>query len=188
MTERKFEILQVSQQLFRENGYAATSVRDIAKAAGVEPASLYSHINGKEELLDQTCFEMANKFISAIAEVNDIYFDGAQKLKMAVDSHIEILTQNLNAAYVFQRDWRHLSDDRKTDFIKLRNQYENGFREIVKTGIDEGIFAEVDIKFATLTILSSLNWIVDWYEADGNLSPKEISERLYNFLLKGMNG
>ncbi len=186
MTERKLEILSIAQSLFKDNGYTATSMRDIAKAANVEPASLYSHINGKEELLDTTCFSMAEKFINGIAEVNDIYFDAAQKLKMAVDTHVGILATNLNAAIVFQRDWRHLSDDRKAAFIVLRNQYEEGMRVIVQNGIDEGLFNEVDVKFATLTLLSSLNWIVEWYDAEGRLTPAEIAENLYNFVLTGL--
>lgn len=186
MTERKFEILQIAQNLFKENGYTATSIRDIAKAAGVEPASLYSHIQGKEELLDTTCFALAQKFIDGIKEVNDIYFDAAQKLQMAVDTHVQILTDNLNAAVVFQRDWRHLSGERKHQFIDLRNIYEEGFRVIVQNGIDEGLFNEVDVKFATLTILSSLNWIVEWYHEDGSLTPKQIAENLYNFILTGL--
>ena len=186
MTERKLEIVQLAQRLFKEKGYTATSVRDIAHASGVEPASLYSHINGKEDLLDATCFDMADKFINGIKEVNDIYFDAAQKLSMAVNTHVEILTSNLEAAVVFQRDWRHLSDARKEAFVKLRNEYEEGFRVIVQNGIDEGLFNEVDVKFAALTILSSLNWIVEWYDKEGSLQPNQIAENLFQFILTGL--
>ncbi len=186
MTERKLEILTIAQGLFMTKGYPATSVRDIAKAAGVEAASLYSHINGKEELLDRTCFDLAEKFQDGIAEVNDIYFDAAQKLKMAIDTHVHILTNNIEAAVVFQRDWRHLNDHRRNDFIQLRNKYEDGFRVIVQNGIDEGLFSEVDVKFAALTILSSLNWIVEWYDPKGKLSASQIAENLFNFTFTGL--
>mgnify|MGYP001587620997 FL=1 len=186
MTERKLAILQIAQGLFMEKGYTATSVRDIAKSAGVEPASLYSHINGKEELLDRTCFEMAEKFLTGIEEVNDIYFDAAQKLKMAVDTHVNILTNHIDAAVVFQRDWRHLNEVRRSEFIELRNAYEDGFRVIVQNGIDEGLFSEVDVKFAALTILSSLNWIVEWYDPKGKLTASEIVANLFNFTFTGL--
>ena len=94
MTDRKREILQIAQELFKENGYEATSMRDIAKAAGLEAASLYSHFDSKDELLELTCFSIAEKFVNGIKEVNDIYFDAAQKLKMAVDTHVQILTSH----------------------------------------------------------------------------------------------
>lgn len=186
MTSRQAEILRIAQDLFKDKGYAAASVRDIAKAANVEPASLYSHISGKEDLLDRTCFDMADKFISAISEVNDIYFDAAQKLQLAVANHVELLTSNPSAAHVFQREWRYLNEPRRSEFIQLRNQYEEGFRTIVQNGIDEGLFNDVDIKIAALTILSSLNWIVEWYREDGDLSPKEIADQLFNFILTGL--
>ncbi|MCB9245219.1 MAG: TetR/AcrR family transcriptional regulator [Flavobacteriales bacterium] len=186
MTDRKKEILSLAQALFREKGYAATSVRDIAAAAQVEPASLYSHIKGKEELLDAICFEMADKFLKAIGEVNDIYFDAVQKLAMAVKNHIQLLTEHPDASVVFLRDWRYLSDDRKDEFIKLRDRYEEGFRAIVRKGVDEGAFNEVDVRFAALTILSSLNWVVEWYHEEGKLQPNEIADQLTKFVLTGL--
>lgn len=58
---------------------------------------------------------MANKFQVAIEEVNDIYFDAPQKLKLAIHSHVRLLTQNLEAATVFIREWRHLSEPKLSD-------------------------------------------------------------------------
>jgi TetR/AcrR family transcriptional regulator, cholesterol catabolism regulator len=186
MTERKKEILALSQSVLKEKGYAATSVRDIAKALDMEPASLYSHFKSKEDILKITCFEMADKFELAVKEVNDIYFNAEEKLRMAIKLHVEILTQNLDSALIFIRDWRNLTGTSLTQFTAKRNVYEAGFREIVQTGIDEGIFNETDKKFAALTILSSVNWIVEWYKPDGNLNAEQIAEKLSNFILSGL--
>ena len=185
-TERKREILAKSLELFKYKGYASTSVRDIAKALNIEPASLYSHIKTKEDILKISCFEMADKFELAIQEVNDIYFNAEEKLKMAIQFHVQILTENIDAGIVFMRDWRHLSDESKKKFIVKRNAYEQGLRDIIQSGIDEGNFVDTDVKFATLTILSSLNWIVEWYHPKGNLNAKEISEKLCSFILSGL--
>ena len=185
-TERKREILAKSLELFKEKGYASTSVRDIAKALNIEPASLYSHIKTKEDILKISCFEMAEKFDLSIKEVNDIYFNAEEKLKMAIEFHVQILTENLDSAVVFIRDWRNLSKESKAEFIALRNSYEEGIREIIQNGIDEGSFQETDVKFAALTILSSVNWIVEWYNPDGNLNSKEISDKLCSFILSGL--
>jgi AcrR family transcriptional regulator len=185
-TDRKREILAVSQRLFKENGYASTSVRDIARELSIEPASLYSHINTKEDILVAICFQMAERFELAIKEVNDIYFDAEQKLRMAINSHVHILTQNLDGAVVFMREWRNLNGEHLSQFLEKRNAYEAGIRTIVQNGIDEGLFVETDKKFASLTILSSVNWIVEWYKEDGDLSPKEIAEKLTDFILTGL--
>jgi len=186
MTERKKQILASSQSVLKEKGYAATSVRDIAKALEMEPASLYSHFKSKEDILKITCFEMADKFELAVKEVNDIYFNAEEKLRMAIKLHVEILTQNLDSALIFIRDWRNLTGQSLEQFIAKRNVYETGIREIVQTGIDEGVFKETDKKFAALTILSSVNWIVEWYQPDGNLNAEQIADKLSNFILSGL--
>ena len=185
MTERKREILAASQNVLKEKGYAATSVRDIAKALSMEPASLYSHFKSKEDILKITCFDMADKLEIGIAEVNDIYFNAEEKLRTAINLHVKVLTQNLNSAMIFIRDWRNLTGKSLDQFILKRNAYEAGFREIVQTGINEGIFNETDKKFAALTILSSVNWIVEWYKEDGSLSSEQIATKLSDFILSG---
>ena len=186
MTERKREILAASQNVLKEKGYAATSVRDIAKALSMEPASFYSHFKSKEEILKITCFDMADKLEIGIAEVNDIYFNAEEKLRTAINLHVKVLTQNLNSAMIFIRDWRNLTGKSLDQFILKRNAYEAGFREIVQTGINEGIFNETDKKFAALTILSSVNWIVEWYKEDGSLSSEQIATKLSDFILSGL--
>lgn len=186
VTSRKEEVLRVAQALFKEQGYASTSVRDIAKALEIEPASLYSHISTKEDLLSQTCFGLAEKFLSAIQEVNDIYFNAEEKLRMAIRLHVEILTENLNAAIIFNRDWRSLSEENKAKFIVLRNEYERGIRTIIQNGIDEGLFNESDLQFASLCVLSSVNWITEWYKSDGALKPQQIADKLSDFILTGL--
>lgn len=186
MTSRKREILSQSQGILKDKGYAATSVRDIAKALEMEPASLYSHFKNKEDILKITCFEMADKFEIAVREVNDIYFNAEEKLRMAIKLHVEILTQNLDSAIIFIRDWRNLTGDALEQFTAKRNTYEAGIREIIQTGMDEGVFIETDKKFATLTVLSSVNWIVEWYQPDGKLNAEQIADKLSNFILSGL--
>jgi len=186
MTERKREILAASQNVLKEKGYAATSVRDIAKALSMEPASLYSHFKSKEDILKITCFDMADKLEIGISKVNDIYFNAEEKLRTAINLHVKVLTQNLNSAMIFIRDWRNLTGKSLDQFILKRNAYEAGFREIVQTGINEGIFNETDKKFAALTILSSVNWIVEWYKEDGSLSSEQIATKLSDFILSGL--
>lgn len=183
---RKEQIIQTAEKLFREKGFEGTSMRDIASSLGIEAASLYSHIKSKDEILETICFRMADEFLKAIDEVNDIYFNAEEKLRMAVKNHIRIITGDLDSSSVFLREWRHLPKARKPEFIKMRNHYENGFTQILVNGENENIFSAPDKKFAVLTILSTLNWITEWYNPKGSLSPEQIAENLCDFILSGL--
>lgn len=183
---RKAQIIEVASRLISEKGYHAASMRDLAEMLNIEAASLYNHIASKEEILHHICFDMASQFINSIQEVNDIYFNGEDKLRMLVRQHVLILTDNLDKAQVFLREWRHLSEANKTEFIALRDRYEQGIIEVLQTGELENLFLEVDKKFAALNILSSLNWIVEWYKPNGKMTPQAIGDKLCQFILTGL--
>jgi hypothetical protein len=99
---------------------------------------------------------------------------------------VKILANDLCASSVFIREWRHLNEPKLTEFKVLRNKYENEFRQVLQTGEDENLFEVADKKFAVLTILSSLNWITEWYKPEGSMKPDEIANHLFNFILTGL--
>jgi hypothetical protein len=70
--------------------------------------------------------------------------------------------------------------------LLLRNQYENEFTRIIEIGIEEDLFDNVDKKFAVLSILSSVNWINEWYSADGNMNANEIAQKISDFVMGGL--
>lgn len=183
---RKEQIINVAASLFRQKGYEAASMRDIAKVLGIEAASLYSHIKSKDELLETICFRKADELLKAIDEVNDIYFNAEEKLKLAITNHVKIVTGDLDAGAVFLREWRRLPEKKLDEFIKLRNKYEEGFMHILINGENENVFEAPDKKFAVLTILSAVNWITEWYNPKGNMTPDEIAEHLCDFILTGL--
>jgi AcrR family transcriptional regulator len=183
---RKEQIIVTAAQLFKQKGYEASSMRDIALVLNMEAASLYHHIKSKEEILELICFTMAQKFLAAIAEVNDIYFNAEEKLRKAILHHVEIITEDINKSAVFLREWRSLPENSLKDFMFLRNHYESEFTHIIENGMQEDIFENVDKKFAVLSILSSVNWINEWYQADGKMNAAEIAKKISDFVMGGL--
>lgn len=185
-TSRKQQIMLVSAGLFRQKGYEATTMRDIASAMDMEAASLYHHIKSKEQLLDEICFDMAHKLLNAIKEVNDIYFNAEERLRMAIRNHVQTITENIDYSAAFMHEWRSLPANRLADFMKLRDRYETEIKQILLDGGNEDVFEDVDQKFAALTILSTLNWVVEWYKPGGEMTPEQIAEKLSDFILGGL--
>jgi len=184
---RKHQILDTSAKLFREKGYEATTMRDIATEMDMEAASLYHHIKSKEQILEEICFTMADKLIISIKDVNDIYFNAAERLQSVIKNHIEILTGHPDYSIVFLHEWRSLQEPRLAEFKALRDKYENELKAIIADGINEDIFEDVDQKFASLSILSTLNWVPEWYRANGGMSPAQIAIKLGEFIMGGLS-
>lgn len=183
---RKEQILQKAAKMFKEKGFAAASMREIGSELGMEAASLYHHIKSKEEILETICFEMADELTLAISEVNDIYFNAEEKLRLAIQKHVLIITNNTDKSAVFLHEWRSLSEPKLTEFKTLRDAYENELKVIIDEGVKEDIFGDIDQKFATLTILSTLNWINEWYSPQGKMNSTEIANKLSDFILGGL--
>lgn len=183
---RKDQIEQTATALFKSRGYAATSMRDLATELGLEAASLYSHIKSKEEILQRICFRMANEFFEGMESARKTPGNPVLKLRAAIKSHLAVLTRQPAASAVFQTEWKHLSEPFLSDFLQLRNAYENHFRDILSAGNASGEFKIADEKMATLMLLSSLNFVHTWYKPEGKLSPEQISETLTHMLLNGI--
>lgn len=183
---RKEQITETAAKLFCKKGYIGTTMRDLAAELGIEAASIYHHIKSKEELLETICFDMASKFILNVKEANDIYFNAEEKLRLAIKLHIQTITENQNQSTVFLQEWRNLNEPNLSKFKMLRDQYENQFTIIIIDGENEDIFDFVDKKFAVLSILSTINFVNEWYNPKGKMNATEIAEKLSNFILGGL--
>jgi len=186
MSKRKAQIYKEAERLFRYKGFAATTMRDLAGAVGIEAASLYSHVRSKDEILNHICFRMADKFFKAIEEVVKSNERADTKLIQAITKHVEVTTENLHASAVFFHEWKHLSNEHLEDFKQLQKTYEEAFSDIIDEGINDWIFKPADTKFYCIVIFSSLNMVVEWYDPEGTFSPEEIAAQLARVLLDGI--
>ena len=184
---RKKDILDRATSLFEKNGYTASSMRDLAKDVGIEAGSLYSHFSGKEAILKSICFKMANDYLNSLDPILELDLSPKDKLELAIQSHIRVLTKDPKASSVFQHDWKYMTGENLAEFLKMRQQYEEGFQKILKDGLSSKEFFAEDEKFLLLTILSAINWTSQWYQADGKFKPDQIAKMLSNILIKGIS-
>src|SRR3954454_19291326 len=88
---RKQIIAKKASDLFKEKGYGATSMRDIADAIGVEAPSLYNHISSKKEILQEICFRIASVFMAQIKRVELSDQPVLKKLELIIRFHIRMM-------------------------------------------------------------------------------------------------
>ncbi len=183
---KKQMIMEAAAKLFRDRGYSATSMRDLAKAVHLQASSLYNHIKGKQEILKEICFHNAHHFLAGIEQIVQEETSPAEQLETLILLHLRVATSDATSITSFNDEWRHLEQPELDQFIKLRRRYEAHFRDIIEKGIAEGSFRQVDPNIVMYTILSSLRWVYDWYRPDRSDSIEQIGQEIVSLVLKGL--
>jgi AcrR family transcriptional regulator len=149
-------------RLFAERGYHGTSINDLAGALGIQKASVYSHIKGKEDLLAEIALAGAAAFHDALDEVPEDV-PGADRLRLALRAHLGVVDRQLDVATVWLQEWRFLSGPARDEFVSERRRYERRIRRLFEAAVQAGdLRADLDIRHATLAFLSLGNWAYTW--------------------------
>ena len=184
---RKEQVIRKAAELFREKGYAASSMRDLAQKLGIEAASLYSHIKSKEEILHSLCFDMAAEFRKSLVEVEKLNVTASERLRLGIIGHVEVMAKDLTASAVFMNEHRHLSQPYLRDFLLLRINYINRFKAMIELGVKNNEFkSSINTKLAVMTLFSSLNWMPQWYDPGSLIQPAELGQQLADMLVNGL--
>jgi AcrR family transcriptional regulator len=184
---RKEQVIRKAAELFKDKGYAAASMRDLAQLLGIEAASLYSHIKSKEEILRSLCFDMASEFRKSLDDVEKQKASASEKLRNGIIGHIQVMARDLTASAVFMNEHRHLSQPYLRDFLLMRINYINRFKSIIEQGVQTGEFKDtIDKKLAVMTLFSSLNWMPMWYDPGSAIDPSQLGYQLADMLINGL--
>lgn len=179
------EILEVATDLFKANGFMGTSMRDLAEAVGIEAASLYSHVDSKDELLQNICFRMAEKFTETIDRfTNTPNCSQTEILEMLIQEHVRIITEDINAMAVFWNEWKYLSEPAHSSLAQMQIDYEQKFKAILDEGVESGEFAIADTGFTTMSILSALNGLQKWRSY--SMPPEDLGCAFSDLFIKGI--
>lgn len=180
-------IFEAAAKLFRDKGYSATSMRDLAETVHLKASSLYNHIGSKEEILRDICFENARRFHAEMQKVEQLSVSAAEKVQILLRVHIEIATEDVTSVTAFNDEWRHLSEPYLSEFKAMRRDYEARFQAIIEEGIQKGEFKNLDAFTTLYTIFSSVRWLYDWYKPERNVTPDELYERMAALLMQGLS-
>ena len=108
------------------------------------------------------------------------------RLREAIVAHVGVITADLDAAAVHSTEWRHLSNERREEFARQRDEYEALFRDMIREGIREQLLATSDERFAALFVLSALNWVYQWFRPDGELGAEQLGKVMADYIFDGL--
>ncbi|MEM9884630.1 MAG: TetR/AcrR family transcriptional regulator [Bacteroidota bacterium] len=186
MKSRKEEILAAAAKCFRKNGYKATSMKSIADEVGIQAASIYNHFASKQILLQKLSMQMANLFTDAMQDIKKSPLTNDQKLERLIALHIQLTVAHTDAIALVTGEWIHLEEAIKSDYLALRNTYENDFKAILEAGKKEGTIKAANTTLLLYSLLSSLHWLYSWYSKNKDFNTIELEQQLTSLLLTGI--
>ena len=177
-------IISVAETLFNKQGFDGASMRDIAAAATMQPASMYYHFSSKEELLwavwEKGGVELLNRVNDAIAPVTDPW----QRLETACVAHVSGLLdwRRANQALFVMPPW-HYPESIKARVIALRDEYERIFVRLID---DLPLRSDIDKHYLRLTMIGALSWALFWFKKDRDDAPAVIAKQILSLLRSGI--
>jgi AcrR family transcriptional regulator len=186
---RRAELLALAADLFADRGFRATTVRDIADAAGILSGSLYHHFDSKESMVDEILSGFLDELFGRYREIVAAGLGPRATLEAVVVASFECIDRRRAEVAIYQAEAKHLAqferfayiDDRGAEFRKL-------WVGILEDGVREGVFrADVDVELAYRFIRDTVWVAVHWYRPGSALSAADIAQQYLAILLDGIS-
>jgi AcrR family transcriptional regulator len=188
---RRDAILKAATECFRERGYEAARIDDVAEAAGIDRATLYYYFPNKLQLFRTVIMERLETRVATVTTIADGDADAPAKLRALIIDLFESFEDGHPLMYVYvQEDMRRLAGDgspQAAALISLGDQYQEAVRRVVAQGIGEGKFAPgTRVALTAHAIIGAANWSHRWFSPGGELSAREIGEYFADLFLEGL--
>ena len=170
------KVRSAAVSLFARYGYAAVSMRQIAREIDLQAGAIYNHFPTKQHLLRGLLVDHMERLFRAWQEQEDQNLPPVEALIAFVRLHIRYHVQCGDEVFISYMELRNLEEDNFVEIKSLRRGYENNLRRILTAGTEAGFFRIGDLHVTTMAIIAMLTGITSWYRNDGRLSLDEIEE------------
>ena len=184
---KKEQILQDIAELFYVNGYEKTSIRDISKSLNISKPGLYYHFTNKQEMLFDMIYDFMEKTnLQLFNELSGLNTP-EEKLLCIIRNHIGSFIKYPARMRVLIYEAHSLEDEYYQKFKLKQLDYIGVIKEVLQ-GLMKKYNSERNINVVTFTLLGMLNWIIQWYEPKGIVSPDALAEEMSSFFINGLKG
>ena len=170
---------------FHRNGYAGTSLADVAARLGTSKAALYYYIDNKQALLLGCHMAASDAADAVIEQVPKTGLTGLQKLHMALRLHVEsILSENSPSLLALEES--ALTQENFRAVVQRRDCFQSAFVRFIREGVADGSIVDCDPKLAAFAVLGGVNWVEKWYRPGGAWSSSQIGQAMADVLVRGL--
>jgi AcrR family transcriptional regulator len=179
-------ILAAAVQLFAEYGYHAAPLRDIARIAGIQAASIYHHYPNKQSLLVEIMETYMQRLVSSMEQIVHTHDDPLQRLYSTIANHIRLHTSYKDEFFIIDTEIRALEDENRAYIISLRKKYEMLLQELLQDGMQRGSFRHSDVKVSSYAIIAMCTEVATWFRADGRLTVQQVIDIYSQMITAGL--
>ncbi len=179
-------VVDAAVKVFTERGYDGTSMADIARELRVHKSSIYHHIAGKEQLLDEAVKRALNALHGMLAEPGALQGAAVARLRYVVRRTVEIMVRQLAEVTVLLRVRGNTATERWA--VSRRRDFDRAVQRIVAAAIAEGdLRADIDASLVTRLIFGMSNSVSEWYQPGGRLSAGEVASAIETVIFDGLS-
>lgn len=182
-------VLDVTSDLFRRNGYQATSMRDIAAAVGMKSGSLYYYYDSKEALLAAILNDTIDAHLAMVRQAVDTLPANAtvrQKFDKAFQVSVKIISDSGDMAVASAQTLSFLQEPEYSEQVRHRQAYNQFWRDLIEEGKRTGeIRNDLPDAVASMAIVGALTFVAEWFDSDRSTTD-EVGTIFSSLFVEGM--
>ncbi|MDA2812885.1 TetR/AcrR family transcriptional regulator [Nocardiopsis sp. RSe5-2] len=185
---RRAEILETAAEVFARQGYAATSIRQVADAAGMLAGSLYYHFDSKESMADEILSGFLDDLWTSYDAILAEGGDARATLERLVEASFASIHRHRPAVVLYQNESRHLALNPRFAYLdESQTRFRSMWMDLLTRGADEGAFrADLDASLVYRFIRDTVWVAANWYDPHGRLPASDIAKQYLAMVLEGI--
>ena len=183
---RKNIIFKEAASLFREKGYQASNLRELARRAGIQGGSIYHHFSSKQEILFQLMNNTMNDMIERLSAILEPLDCPAEQLRQTMRFHIEYHIVGTDETYITDDELRNLDPDNYLQIIAKRDRYQHLIEGILRLGQQQQNWQIDDTKLFSRAVIQMCAGVTRWYKPQGTFSIDQIAAQYFRLVTQGL--
>lgn len=183
---KKELIIKKASAMFREKGFPATSMRNLAEEIGLEAASLYNHIQSKSEILQEIIFNTADECLEHLESLEQENTSCIEKIESLIRFHVRMMLNRFDDYYVMTNEWIHLREPYLSNFTGKRRFYVQKMESIIQAGLQDKMMNTGMPYTVMLTILAAVRGLEFWHRSTKKIAPEIMEDNMVSLLISGL--
>jgi AcrR family transcriptional regulator len=182
----KEAVMAAAVQLFAEYGYHAAPLRTIASMAGIQAASIYYYYDSKQALLVEIMDTYMRRLNANLEKILRECDDPLQRLREAIANHIRLHTSHKAEFFIIDTEIRALEGENRAYILTLRDRYESLLQELLRDGMERGVFRQGDVKVSSYAIIAMCTEVATWFKQGGRLTVQQVIDIYSQMITEGL--